>query len=133
MIESYDISILVPPRNREAVGASLANPIAAVTVAALPLGAGPILLHFGHGDPGRPITQEGQTFEPGPEEAANGLFVSTAPGSIGGTLILVLDISFRTFREPIPVVDVSRAPGGRVPTRTPAGSWLEQLRRNFGL
>lgn len=129
MIESFELGAIV--RNRVAIPASLANPLASVTVASLPLGAGTILLHFGHGDQGRLITQEGQTFEPGPEEAADGLFVSTS-GGVGGTF-LVLDITFRTFREPMPVVDVSRAPAGSVPTRTPAGSWLEQLRRNFGL
>ena len=120
MIESL---ALTTARDRVGIPTSFANPLDAVTVAVLPAGA-VARIHFGHGDPGRVVNQEGQTFEPDPSEASNGLFFSNDLGA--GTV--VLDISFVTYREPQPVVLV-----GRAPRAAPGGAWVNQLLRNFGL
>lgn len=120
MIELFNLAVA---RDRVAIPATAANPMESVSIAQLPAGNG-VTLHFGHGDPGRPANQEGQTWELDPP-LADGLFLSNTLGA--GTLIL--EIHFRTYQAPTPVIDVSRA---RAPGTAPA-KFVDQLLRNFGL
>jgi hypothetical protein len=118
---------LATARDRELVPATPANPVESVSVAFFSVGASSCLLHIGHGAEGYLITQEGQTWELDPPWE-DGLFIST-PG--GGSGVLDIAVTFRTYREPQPVMDVTRA---RAPAQAgQAGHFVDQLLRNFGL
>lgn len=122
MIVQYFLNVA---RDKEAEIATLANPVEQVSVARWALNqSGLATIHFGHGDPGHLITQEGQVwgFDPPHRE---GVFITTTGAGIGA---MQLDYQFRTFQTPRPVVDVTRAR-----TAGPARAWLDQLKRNFGL
>lgn len=120
MIERFQLNVV---RDRVAIAATLAAPIESVAIALVDQPG--CILHIGHGDPGYPILQEGQTWEFDPPWT-DGLFLSTPATGVGNNL----DVSYtvRTYKEPQPVVAVERA---RAPMQ--AGRFVDQLLRNFGL
>lgn len=124
MIARYTLAVA---RERELIPATLANPVESITVAAFSVNQSACSLHIGHTAEFYLITQEGQTWELDPPWT-DGLFITT-PG--GGSGVLDIAVTFRTYQAPQPVIDVTRA---RAPRQAgQAGAFVDQLLRNFGL
>lgn len=122
MIYSFPLNVA---RDKDAIIATLAAPVESVSIARWALNqSGVATIHFGHGDIGRVITQEGQVWEFDPP-LTDGVFVSCSGAGVGN---MSIDINLRTFQTPQPVIDVTRARPG-----APGKAWADQLLRNFGL